>query len=161
MVLLIIMRAILLVCVYKVCNNAWYIINNLSLSILEGLLNIGTIVFRPGLVQGLGPGLWPSRPGQFFFFFKSKRRRFSKKKKQKLTGRNRIFDRVLSGQPGHLRFFLPLFFFNPTWLQPRVDRVPGQPAGPDRVSKLWSEHDNHIYIHQYLKHCYFLKFLLY
>ena len=70
MVLLIIMRAILLtcVCVYKVCNNAWYIINNLSLSILEGLLNIGTIVFRPGLVQGLGPGLWPSRPGQFFFF---------------------------------------------------------------------------------------------
>jgi hypothetical protein len=68
----------------------------------------------------------PGRPGQFFFF-KSKRRRFSKKKNQ------RVFNRVLLGQPGRrvtTGFSFPYFFFNPAWFQPRVN-----PSG--RVSKLW------------------------
>jgi hypothetical protein len=62
-----------------------------------------------------------------------------KKKKQKSTSCNWVFDRVLpghrvnpSGQPGH---GLCNFFINPARFQPRVDRVPGRPAGPGRVSK--------------------------
>ena len=53
----------------------------------------------------------------------------------------RVCNRVLTGscrvnppgQPGHTRFFLPLFF-----LQPGPIPAPGRPAGPGRVSKLCS-----------------------
>jgi hypothetical protein len=37
-------------------------------------------------------------------------------------------------QPG---FFFPCFFFNPARFQPRVGRVPGQPAVSGRILKLW------------------------
>jgi hypothetical protein len=46
-------------------------------------------------------------------------------------GCNRVFDRVL---PGYTGFFLILFFLQPGPV-PAPD-LPGQPAGPDRVSKL-------------------------
>jgi len=101
MVLLIIMRAIIYI--YKVCNNAWYIINNLSLSILEGLLNTGIIVFRPGPVQGPGPGFWSGHRVNSLFL-KLKQHRFSKKKKN---------GSQLSFWPGHAEFFLLLFFLQP------------------------------------------------
>jgi hypothetical protein len=49
-------------------------------------------------------------------FLKLKRRRFSKKnKKQKLTGCNRVFDRVTPG------FSFLYFFFNLARFQPRVN----------------------------------------
>ena len=109
MVLLIIMRAIIYIYIYKVCNNAWYIINNLSLSILEGLLNTGIIVFRPGPVQGPGSGFWSGHRVNSLFL-KLKRHRFSKKKK--------VNGSQLSFWPGHAEFFLLLFF-----LQPGLARV--------------------------------------
>jgi hypothetical protein len=39
------------------------------------------------------------------------------KKKKNSTGYNRVFDRILPGQPGH---GLCNFFINPAWFQPRA-----------------------------------------
>ena len=58
-----------------------------------------------------------------------------KTKKQKSMGCNRVFDRVTPD------FFFPCFFFNPIWFQPRVSRIPNQPAGPGRVLKLYIDHN--------------------
>jgi hypothetical protein len=46
------------------------------------------------------------------------------------AGSTRRVDRV---KPGH---DFSYFFFNPARFQPRVGRVPSQPVGPGRVSKL-------------------------
>jgi hypothetical protein len=70
------------------------------------------------------------------YFLKSKRRRFSKK-----TKINRLQPSFWPGQPGHTRFFIPLFFLQPNPV-PALDR----PNRPDlgstrrasRVSKLCS-----------------------
>jgi hypothetical protein len=62
-----------------------------------------------------------------------------KKKTQKSTGLSLGLDRVLPGQPGRRvtpGFSFPRFFINPARFRPRVGRVPGRPAGPDRISKL-------------------------
>jgi len=80
------------------------------------------MVLRPGPVQGPGSGFWPGhRVIESVLFKKSQR----------------VCNRVLSGQPGRrvtLGFSFPCFFFNPARVQPQV---PGRPAMPDRVSKLW------------------------
>jgi hypothetical protein len=90
-------------------------------------------------VTGFGPG---RRVGQVNLYFKknSKRRYFSKKNKTKKTkvnglqpgfaGSTRRVDWV---KPGH---DFSYFFFNPARFQPRVGRVPSQPVGSGRVSKL-------------------------
>jgi hypothetical protein len=100
---------------------------------------IPAIVFMPGSVQGPGSRFWSGhRVGQVNSLFLNQND-VVWIKKQKLTGCNRVFDRVLPGHwvnrvtPG---FSLPYFFFNPARFQLRVGRVPSWPVGPSRVSKL-------------------------
>jgi hypothetical protein len=50
-----------------------------------------------------------------------------------LTGSTHRVSRVTPG------FFFPRFFFNPAQFQPWIGRVPGQPTGPGRVSKLYKK----------------------
>ena len=103
-----------------------------------------TIVLRPARSKAQVPGfdrVTGSAGSVLFFKKKSKRRRFRKKKSM---GLQPGLNQVLPGQPGcrvnppgQPGFSFPRFFFNPAQFQPRVSRVPGRPAGPGRVSKLW------------------------
>jgi len=108
--------------------------------------SISPKVLRPGPVQGSGSGfwpghrVWPGRPGQFF---KKKNQNdvVLVKKKTKANGFvtgscqvSRVTGSTRRVTPG---FSFPRFFVNPARFRPRVGRVPGRPAGPGRVSKLW------------------------
>ena len=62
-----------------------------------------------------------------------------KKKKEQVNVLQLGFDRVNQVTPG---FPFSYFFFNPTRFQPRVGRVPGQPAWPGQVLKLCSVYIN-------------------
>jgi len=98
-------------------------------------------VLRPGLVAGpvqgsgfgfwLGHRVWLGRPDQFFK--KNQNDVVLVKKNKKKTKINGFVTGPWPGQPGHTEFFLPLFFHQ---LGPVP--APGRPAGPGRVSKLWS-----------------------
>ena len=77
--------------------------------------------------------------GSILVFLKNQNEVILIKKKQKLTGYNRVFDRVLPGHVGRrvtsgFDFFY--FFLNPARFQPRIL---SRPAKPGRVSKLWFE----------------------
>jgi hypothetical protein len=62
-----------------------------------------------------------------------------KKKKRERPGLSRVYpDRLGSGSTGFFRAnFQAGFYLDPDRSQARVGRVPGRPAGPVRVSKLW------------------------
>ena len=106
-----------------------------------------SISFRPVPVQGPGFGFRSGyRVVRVNFFFKSKRCHFSKKKKEKLTGCNRVFNKVLPGQLGHRvtpGFSFPYFFFQLSpvpalgWLGPESTRraSPGFKTMPWRLKK--------------------------
>jgi hypothetical protein len=111
----------------------FYFFNNL-VSEFSGECHV-TIVLRPDPVQGPGFGFWPGHlvSRVSFFLKKSKWHRFNKKKKKVngfATGSCRV-NQVTSG------FSFSYFFFNPVWFQLLVGRIPGQPAGPGRISKLY------------------------
>jgi hypothetical protein len=98
-----------------------------------------TIVFRLGPVQGPGLGFWPGHQVARVnsFFFKSKQCRFSKKQNKSQRVATGFLTRS-TGSPGQpTGFFLPLFFLQPSLILAPGGRVPGRPAGLDRVSKLW------------------------
>jgi hypothetical protein len=99
---------------------------------------MSTIVLRPDPIQNLDFKFWPDyrvltrspdRSGELFKK-KSKRHPFSKKTK-KSTSCNQVLPGRRVNPPG---FPFLYFFFNPTGFQLRI---PGQPAKPGRISKLW------------------------
>jgi hypothetical protein len=89
------------------------------------------MIFRLGPVQGLGSGFWPGYRSPKSIFL-NQNDVVLVKKKQKSIDCNRVFDRILPGQPGrqvnpssqpgYTEFFIFLFFFNPVrfhlWINP-------------------------------------------
>ena len=89
-----------------------------------------------GLVQGSDSEFWSGhRIAWVKFFFLNQNDVVLVKKKKKSTGCNRVFDRVLPGQPGTSGFFFPYFFFIPARFQPRIGRSRVNPSGRAEFQK--------------------------
>jgi len=110
----------------------FFFIKNFCLIIFFDKNRIEQKMITPSSCPGPRPRFWvlTGSPESTFFFKKNQNDVILVKKKS--TGCNWVFDWVLSGQPGHTGFFLPLFF-----LQLGPVPAPGRPVKSDQVLKLY------------------------